>query len=140
MQRQQTTMRLRRGQFSYLPDLADDEIAAQIRYAIDNGWAVGVEYTDDPHPRNTYWEMWDRPLFDLTAPTSAIAQINDCRQTFPEHYVAVTAYDSTLARQVKTMWFIVQRPSHEPGFELDRTTFHGRTQLYAQRPHTVDRH
>ena len=22
-----------------------------------NGWAVSVEYTDDPHPRNTYWEM-----------------------------------------------------------------------------------
>ena len=23
----------------------------------EHGWALSVEYTDDPHPRNTYWEM-----------------------------------------------------------------------------------
>ena len=22
-------------------------------------------YTDDPHPRNTYWEMWGLPMFDI---------------------------------------------------------------------------
>ena len=45
-------MRITQGTFSYLPDLTDDEIAAQIQYAIDQGWAVAVEFTDDPHPRN----------------------------------------------------------------------------------------
>ena len=24
-----------------------------------------VEFTDDPHPRNVYWEMWGLPMFDL---------------------------------------------------------------------------
>ena len=51
-------MRITQGQFSFLPDLSDEQITKQIKYAIDNGWAVNVEYTDDPHPRNTYWEMW----------------------------------------------------------------------------------
>lgn len=134
MTAQHTERRLRQGQFSYLPDLTDEEVIAQIRYAVDNGWAVGVEHTDDPHPRNTYWEMWDRPLFDLADPHDAVAQVEACRRAFPEHYVAVSAYDSSLARQVKTMWFIVQRPSPEPTFVLDRTTHRGRTQLYAQRP------
>ena len=31
------------------------------RYALRNGWAISVEYTDDPHPRNSYWEMWGLP-------------------------------------------------------------------------------
>ena len=57
-------MKLRQGTFSFLPDLTDAEIHTQVQYCIDNGWAVSVEYTDDPHPRNTYWEMWGHPMFD----------------------------------------------------------------------------
>ena len=57
-------MKIRQGAFSFLPDLTDAEIHTQVQYCIDNGWAVSVEYTDDPHPRNTYWEMWGHPMFD----------------------------------------------------------------------------
>ena len=39
-------MRITQGTFSYLPDLTDDEIAAQIQYAVSQGWAVAVEFTD----------------------------------------------------------------------------------------------
>jgi ribulose bisphosphate carboxylase small subunit len=44
-------MRLTQGTFSYLPDLTDDQIRSQVAYAQAQGWAVNVEYTDDPHPR-----------------------------------------------------------------------------------------
>jgi len=44
-------MRITQGTFSFLDDLTDEEIVAQIRYALQNGWAIMVEYTDDPHPR-----------------------------------------------------------------------------------------
>ena len=54
-------LRITQGQFSFLPDLTDEQITAQIDYALENGWAVSVEYTDDPHPRNTYWEMFGNP-------------------------------------------------------------------------------
>ncbi len=50
-------MRITQGTFSYLPELTDDEITAQVQYCLDNKWAVGLEFTDDPHPRNVYWEM-----------------------------------------------------------------------------------
>src|SRR5205085_12568456 len=56
-ERGDTSVRLTQGTFSYLPDLTDEEIAAQVRYAVDRGWALAVEYSDDPHPRNVYWEM-----------------------------------------------------------------------------------
>ena len=52
-------MRITQGTFSYLPDLTDGEIAAQIGYAQANGWAVAVEFTDDPHPRNVLWGCGD---------------------------------------------------------------------------------
>ena len=35
-------------------DLTDDEISAQVDYMLSRGWTVGVEYTDEPHPRNRY--------------------------------------------------------------------------------------
>ena len=77
-------MKLRHGAFSYLPDLTDDEIAAQVRYALLNDWPLSIEYTDDPHPRNIYWEMWGLPLFDLDEPDGVMAEINACRATFPD--------------------------------------------------------
>lgn len=132
-------MTFRYGAFSYLPDLTDDEIAAQVKYALDHGWPVSIEYTDDPHPRNIYWEMWGLPLFDLAEPDGVIAQINECRTAFPEHYVRVLAYDASLGKQTTAMSFLVQRPTDEPGFLLERQEGPDRTQRYSVRSYATDR-
>ena len=47
-------MRVTQGCFSFLPDLTDEQISAQVQYCLGKGWAVNIEFTDDPHPRNTY--------------------------------------------------------------------------------------
>ena len=52
--------------------------------ACGNGWAVSVEYTDDPHPRNTYWEMCGMPMFDLKDAAGVMAEVNACRAGVPE--------------------------------------------------------
>jgi ribulose-bisphosphate carboxylase small chain len=132
-------MKLRYGTFSYLPDLTDEEIGAQVRYALDRGWPISVEYTDDPHPRNIYWEMWGLPLFDLVEPDGVLAQINECRQAFPDVYIRVLAYDASLGRQSTAMSFLVQRPAEEPGFILDRVEGPDRTQRYSVRSSATDR-
>ena len=132
-------MRLTQGTFSYLPDLTDDQIRAQIEYCLQNGWAVSIEYTDDPHPRNIYWEMWGLPLFDLAEPDGVIAQINECRAAYPEHYVRVLAYDASLGKQTTAMSFLVQRPTTEPGFVLERQEGADRTQRYSVRSYATDR-
>jgi ribulose-bisphosphate carboxylase small chain len=59
-------MRITQGTFSFLSDFTDEQIEAQIRYALRNGWAIQVEHTDDPHPRNSLWDMWGTPNFDLS--------------------------------------------------------------------------
>jgi ribulose-bisphosphate carboxylase small chain len=131
--------RLTQGQFSFLPELTDTQIKAQIEYALKNGWAVNVEYTDDPHPRNTYWEMFGMPMFDLKDPAGAMVEIDACRKTFPSHYVRVTAFDSGRGWESPRMSFIVNRPVEEPGFRLDRQEVDGRKIRYTTHAYAVDK-
>ena len=74
------TGRVTQGQFSFLPDLTDAEIRAQIDYGLGRGYAWSIEYTDDPHPRNTYWEMFGNPMFDLRDPAGILREIQDYTQ------------------------------------------------------------
>jgi len=131
--------RVTQGQFSFLPELTDDQIKAQIKYAIDNGWAVNVEYTDDPHPRNTYWEMFGMPMFDLKDPAGIFMEIAECRKTYPEMYIRVTAFDNTHGWEAPRMSYIVNRPSNEPGFRLHRIERDGRKIGYSIEPYATDK-
>ncbi|KFI23887.1 ribulose bisphosphate carboxylase small subunit [Nitrosococcus oceani] len=131
--------RVTQGQFSFLPDLTDEQILAQIKYALKNDWAVNVEYTDDPHPRNTYWEMFGIPMFDLKDPAGIMMEINDCRKTFPNHYVRVTAFNSHRGVESPCMSFIVNRPEKEPGFGLVRQEVDGRHIRYTVRSYATER-
>lgn len=132
-------MRITQGAFSFLPDLSDDEIKLQVAYALRQGWAVSLEYTDDPHPRNAYWEMWGLPMFDLKDPAGVIAELTECRKTFPRHYIKINAFDSNRGFETVRLSFIVNRPPEEPGFELLRQEVQGRTQRYSLRAYATDR-
>jgi len=131
--------RITQGQFSFLPDLTDKQITAQIAYALKNNWAVSVEYTDDPHPRNTYWEMFGNPMFDLKDPAGILMEISNCRKTFPNHYIRVTAFDSTRGWETPRMSYIVNRPKVEPGFFVERQERDGRTVGYTIRSYATVR-
>ncbi|HEX5618426.1 MAG TPA: ribulose bisphosphate carboxylase small subunit [Solirubrobacteraceae bacterium] len=128
-------MRVTQGTFSYLPDFTDEQIEAQINYALGHGWAISVEHTDDPHPRNAYWELWNLPLFDLRPDQADVAmrEVQACRERFPDHYVKVIAYDASYTRQTTALAFIVNRPREEPRFRLERTDGHDRTMRYGLR-------
>ncbi|MDB5076458.1 MAG: Ribulose-bisphosphate carboxylase [Chloroflexi bacterium] len=130
---------LTQGTFSYLPDLTDDEIRSQIEYCLDNDWPISVEYTDDPHPRNTYWEMWGLPMFDLRDPAGVMQEVQACRAAYPQHYIKVSAYDRTKGRQTTALSFIVQRPSRDPGFRLDRQETSDRKVRYTIHSYATDR-
>lgn len=130
-------MRITQGTFSFLPDLTDAQITKQIEYCLDRNWAVGIEYTDDPHPRNTFWEMYGNPMFDLKDPAGILMEINACRKTFPDQYIRVTAFDSTHGVESVVLSFIVNRPKDEPGFRLIRTEEPGRSIRYSIESYAV---
>lgn len=132
-------MKITQGQFSFLPDLTDEEIKLQIEYALKNGWSIAVEHTDDPHPRNYYWSMWGTPMFDLHDPAGVMLEVNACRKEHPNDYIKVLAFDSNKGFETIRMFFMVQRPAVEPGFELVRAEGPGRTMRYTIRSYATSR-
>ena len=133
------TGRITQGQFSFLPDLTDDEITLQIEYGLRKGYAWSVEYTDDPHPRNTYWEMYGMPMFDLEDAAGVMMELQACRKTFPSHYIRMMAFDSTRGVETIAMSFMVNRPATEPGFGLVRQEVNGRSMRYTVHSYGTDK-
>jgi ribulose-bisphosphate carboxylase small chain len=133
------TGRVTQGQFSFLPDLSDAEIAMQVNYGLKLGYAWSVEYTDDPHPRNTYWEMFGHPMFDLKDAAGVVMELNNCRKTFPQHYIRLMAFNSERGVESIVMSFIVNRPAKEPGFGLARQEAAGRNMRYTVHSYATDK-
>nr|QHO64199.1 ribulose-1,5-bisphosphate carboxylase/oxygenase small subunit [Lympha mucosa] len=124
-------MRLTQGTFSFLPDLTDEQISKQIQYCMSKKWSISIEYTDDPHPRNSYWELWGLPLFDIKDPAAVMYEITSCRKAHPNMYIKVSAFDNTRGIESCSLSFLINRPSSEPGFHLLRTEDVGRSQKYS---------
>jgi ribulose-bisphosphate carboxylase small chain len=116
-------MRITQGCFSFLPDLTDAQISRQVQYCLEKGWAVNIEFTDDPHPRNNFWEMWGLPMFDLRDAAGVMMELAD----------------SSYGWESQRLSFIVNRPKDEPGFHLERHEVAGRGIRYTTKSYAVDR-
>lgn len=133
-------MRVTQGTFSFLPPLTDEQIRKQVEYCMSNGWAVNFEYTDDPHPRNTYWEMWGLPMFDLKDAAAAMYELAECRKVHGGRaYIRLSAFDATPGWESLRLSFITDRPEEEPGFALERQEIGGRSVRYTTRAYAADK-
>ena len=132
-------MRITQGTFSFLPDLSDVQIKRQVQYCIENGWAVNIEFTDDPHPRNTYWEMWGLPMFDLRDAAGIMKELAECRRVYGDRYIRISGFDSSHGWESVRISFIVNRPQEEPGFRLDRQEAAGRNVRYSTHAYAAAR-
>jgi ribulose-bisphosphate carboxylase small chain len=128
-------MRVTQGTFSFLPDLTDEQLTEQIRYSLQHGWSMSIEHTDDPHPRNSYWEMWGLPVFDLRPEEVEVVMrdVRACREAHPEEYIKLIAYDASLGRQTTALSIIVNRPVVEKSWHVERTESHDRVVRYGLR-------
>lgn len=133
-------MYLTQGTFSFLPPLTDEQIRRQVKYCLDHGWAVNIEFTDDPHPRNTFWEMWGTPMFDLRDPAAVMYELAECRKVHAGRaYIRLSAFDATAGWESIRLSFITDRPEEEPGFMLERQERNGRSIAYTTRAYATDR-
>jgi ribulose-bisphosphate carboxylase small chain len=124
-------LRVTQGCFSFLPDLTDAEIRTQVQYCIDNGWAVNIEFTHDPHPRNVFWEMWGLPMFDIKDAAAVMFELDACRKVHAGmDYIRVSGFDSAHGWESVRISFLVNRPKKEPGFRLTRNEGAGRSVRY----------
>ena len=58
-------MRITQGTFSFLQDLTDEEIEPQLPTRWRTAGRSWSSTPTIPHPRNSYWDMWNQPEFDL---------------------------------------------------------------------------
>ena len=131
-------MRITQGTFSFLPDLTDEQITRQLQYCIDQGWAVNIEFTDDPHPRNTYWDMWGIPMFDIPDAAGVMMELAACRKAYAGRYIRLSAFDASPGWESLRLSFITDRPAAEPGFALIRQESNGRQIGYTTRAYAAD--
>ena len=130
-------VRIQQGAFSLLPDLTNEQIKKQVEYAIKQGFAVGVEYTDDPHPRNCYWDLWGLPLFDIPDAATIMYELAECRKAHPNTYIKINAFNNARGIESTAISFIVNRPKFEPGFYLVRQEGRGRNIVYTIQSYSV---
>jgi len=129
--------RITQGAFALIPDLTDEQIKKQVQYCINQKFAVALEFTDDPHPRNCYWEMWGLPLFDVQDASVIMYELAECRKAHPNMYIKVNAFNNARGIESTGLSFIVQRPAFEPGFYLSRTEGKGRNIVYTLQSYAV---
>lgn len=129
--------RVTQGCFSLLPDLTDKQIKSQIAYSIKAGYAMSIEYTDDPHPRNCYWEMWGLPLFDVPDASTVMYELQECRKAHPGVYIKINGFNNARGIESTSISFMVQRPTFEPGFYLVRQETQGRNIQYTLQSYAV---
>ena len=79
------------------------------------------------------------PMFDLRDAAGVMLELQECRKTFPNHYIRMLAFDSTRGVESIAMSFIVNRPPTEPGFGLTRQEGPGRTLRYTVRGYAADK-
>ena len=131
-------MRITQGAFSFLPDLTEDQIKTQVEFILAAGFAISIEWTDDPHPRNNYWELWGLPLFDIKDPAAVMFELAECRKLNPAGYIKLQAFDASRGIESCVLSFIATRPANEPGFYLSRTEDVGRFQKYSITSYSVN--
>ena len=121
--------------------MSDAQILKQVEYAFGQSWAVSVEFTDDPHPRNSYWSMWGLPLFEVKDPEAVLFEVNKAREKLgKKKYIKIVAFDNTRGVESAVMSYIVNRPSdYEPGFRLIRAELEGRKIGYTLSSYSVDK-
>ena len=129
--------RITQGNFALLPDLTDEQIKKQIQFAIKQGYAVSIEWTEDPHPRNCYWEMWGLPLFGIPDASTIMYELAECRKAHPNVYIKINGFNNKRWIESTGMSFIVDRPAFEPGFYLSRQEGAGRNIVYTLNSYAV---
>ena len=90
-----------------------------MQYCIDKGWAVNIEFTDDPHPRNTFWEMWGLPMFDIKDAAAVMLELDACRKVHADDYIRISGFDSSHGWESVRISFLVDAAGEGAGLPLD---------------------
>ncbi len=96
--------------FTPQPLVDAETLRERVRYCTGRGWAMVVEYTDDPSPDNHFWKRWGLPLLNPGEPDLVLYEIEACRKRFPASYIRLLAYGPESARTAIRDTVLVHAP------------------------------
>ena len=96
--------------FSYLPQLDDAAVRAQVEYIVSKGWNPAVEHTEPENATSSFWYMWKLPMFGETDVDTVLAEIGSCRSANPGNHVRLIGYDN-FAQSQGTAMVIYRAPN-----------------------------
>ena len=123
-------MRITRGAFSFLPDLTEEQIRRQVDYCIANDWVLAIEFAEDVPERDTHWDSWALPMFDVRDAAAVMGEIRACRAAHPACYIRVNAIDPVRGWETVRLSFIIGRPRAEPVVRFGRAEAQARAMRY----------
>ncbi|MGM0516354.1 MAG: ribulose bisphosphate carboxylase small subunit [Pseudomonadota bacterium] len=94
--------------FSFLPQLTADEVYDQVCYILDQGWTPAIEHEAPERVTSHFWGLWKLPFFGMRDPNELLAEVEECRQAYPDHLIRVIGYDDFTQSQGHN--FVVYRP------------------------------
>ena len=80
---------------------------------------------------------WGLPLFDVKDPGSVMFELREARKSCAAGYIRVNAFNAAYGTESCVMFFIVNRPTNEPGFYLERQECEGRRICYTIKSYSV---
>jgi ribulose-bisphosphate carboxylase small chain len=89
--------------FSYLPQLSDDKIKAQVEYIVSKSWNPAVEHTEPENATSSYWYMWKLPMFGETDVDKILAEVEACKKAHPKNHIRLVGYDNFAQSQGTAM-------------------------------------
>ena len=95
------------GTFSYLPELDEERLRAQIEHLVAMGWIPAIEHVEPARAGNDYWYMWKLPMFGEQDVDVVIDELEACRKANPGHHVRLIGYDSN--RQTQGLSLVAYR-------------------------------
>lgn len=122
--------KITQGCYSFVGTLSYGQLLAQLTDSLANNPGWEIEYTYDPHPRNTYWEMYGNPRFSSRDPQVALEELANCAGEYPNSYIKFLRYGNLRGTEACTMAFLYEFPEDEKGFKLIRQEEGGRNMRY----------
>jgi ribulose-bisphosphate carboxylase small chain len=99
---------------------------------------VNIEFTGDPHPRNTFWDMWDLSMFDIKDAAAVMLELTACRKAHAgRRYIRISGFDASPGWESVRISFLVDRPTAR--LSAHRREGPGRAVRYTTESYAADR-
>lgn len=104
---------------SYLPPLSEESMVKEVDYIVAKGWIPCLEFDAVGEIHRTYsrfpgyydgryWTMWKLPMFGCTDASQILAEIEECKKTYPNSYIRCLGFDNQ--KQTQCVAFLVHKP------------------------------